>query len=65
MKPSISSGFFSMLDAYEMVKAFQEAGYNHSEINEVHYKPFMRKEKMPLHSRSFAMRKALPSPRAI
>ena len=45
MKPSISSGFFSMLDAYEMVKAFREAGYANSEINEVHYKPFMRKQK--------------------
>lgn len=45
MKPSISSGFFNMLDSYEMVKAFQEAGYSRSEISEVHYKPFMRKEK--------------------
>ncbi len=44
MKPAISSGYFAMLDSYEMVKAFIEAGYYQTEINDIHFEKFMRKE---------------------
>ena len=42
MKPSISSRFFDMLDAYEMPKAFIEAGFYQTEICEMHYQSFMK-----------------------
>ncbi|MGN0180242.1 MAG: sugar phosphate isomerase/epimerase family protein, partial [Monoglobaceae bacterium] len=42
MKPSISSAFFKSLNPYEMVEAMQECGYNQTEINEEHFKPFYR-----------------------
>lgn len=45
MRPSISSGYLSTLDAYEMVAFFMEAGFLETEINECHFGPFMRKEK--------------------
>lgn len=42
MKPSISSAFFESLNPYEMVEVMQECGYNQTEINEEHFKPFYR-----------------------
>ncbi|MDO5310724.1 MAG: sugar phosphate isomerase/epimerase family protein [Clostridia bacterium] len=42
MKPSISSAFFKSLNPYEMVEVMQECGYNQTEINEEHFKPFYR-----------------------
>jgi len=45
MKPSISSAYYSMLDAYEMVKANIETGFYQTEINEQHYLDFMYKTK--------------------
>lgn len=44
MKPSISSAYFEMIDAYEMVKANIEAGFYQTEINVMHYMPFIDKE---------------------
>ncbi len=44
MIPSISSKFFSDQDIYKMPKSFLEAGFSASEINQVHFNPFMRGE---------------------
>ena len=41
MKPSISSCYLKNLNAYEMVKAFSDWGYDCTEINEAHYLPFL------------------------
>lgn len=45
MKPSISSCFFDMLDAYEMAKTFAEVGFYQTEISPAHYDKFMRNKK--------------------
>lgn len=44
MIPSISSCFVKELDIYQMPKFFMDAGFCHTEINEEHFVPFMRKE---------------------
>lgn len=44
MKPAISSYYFSKLDPYEMAKAFVEAGFYQTEINEEHFMQFYNKE---------------------
>ncbi|MBQ8859067.1 MAG: hypothetical protein IJ012_04680 [Clostridia bacterium] len=41
MKPSISSSYLKNVGPYEMAKTFTEWGYDCTEINEVHYLPFM------------------------
>lgn len=43
MKPSISSCYFSMVDAYQMVKEQIAAGFYQTEINDMHYRAFMEK----------------------
>ena len=43
MKPSISSNYFSMVDAYQMVKEYIDAGFYQTEISECHYNQFMEK----------------------
>ncbi len=44
MIPSISSQFFKDYDIYEMPKAFLETGFSAVEVNDVHFRPFMRGE---------------------
>ncbi len=44
MKPGISSGFFKMLNPYEMAKTYVELGFYQTEINREHYVKFMTKE---------------------
>lgn len=44
MIPSISSCFVKEFDIYQMPKFFMDAGFCHTEINEEHFAPFMRKE---------------------
>lgn len=43
MKPSISSAYFGMIDAYQMIKENIEAGFYQTEINDCHYKQFIDK----------------------
>lgn len=44
MKPSISSAYYDMIDSYEMVKTNIETGFYQTEINVMHYMPFIDKE---------------------
>lgn len=43
MKPSITSNYFDMVDAYQMVKENIDAGFYQTEISECHYMPFIKK----------------------